>query len=215
MDNRPALVLVGAGGHAKAVIDAIEKEGRYRISNLLDDNPDLHGKPFFGYEVTGATESILVRASAERERPMVFVSIGDNAARVRISNWLRSKGFELARAVHPHAQVGRGATIGAGSVLMAGAVVNSDATIGENVIINTGATVDHDCVIGDGVLVAPGAHLCGGVRVGAGSAIGAGAVLIPGVHVGTNTLIGAGSTLLEDVADNAKAAGSPARKISA
>lgn len=213
MDSRPALVLVGASGHAKAVIDVIEKEGRYRISHLLDDNAALHGRPFFGYRVSGATQSIL--ASAAAERPMVFVSIGDNAARVRIANWLRSQGFELARAVHPHAQVGRGAAIGAGSVLMAGAVVNSDATIGENVIINTGATVDHDCVIGDGVLVAPGAHLCGGVRVGAGSVIGAGAVLIPGVCVGANTVIGAGSTLLEDVADNAKAAGSPARKISA
>jgi sugar O-acyltransferase (sialic acid O-acetyltransferase NeuD family) len=213
MDSRPALVLVGASGHAKAVIDVIEKEGRYRISHLLDDDTNLHGRPFFGYQVTGAAESIL--ASAAAEWPMVFVSIGDNAARVRIANWLRGRGFELVRAVHPHAQVGRGAAIGAGSVLMAGAVVNSDATIGENVIINTGATVDHDCVIGDGALVAPGAHLCGGVRVGAGSVIGAGAVLIPGVSVGANTVIGAGSTLLENVADNAKAAGSPAREISA
>jgi sugar O-acyltransferase (sialic acid O-acetyltransferase NeuD family) len=213
MDSRPALVLVGASGHGKVVIDVIEKEGRYRLSYLLDDNAALHGRTFFGYRVAGSTESILAEAASER--PMVFVSIGDNTARLRIAGWLRGHGFELARTIHPHAQVGRGTAIGAGTVLMAGAVVNSDATIGENVIINTGATVDHDCAVGDGVHVAPGAHLCGGVRVGAGSFIGAGAVLTPGVRVGTNTVIGAGSTLLEDVADNAKAAGSPARKISA
>ena len=213
MDSRRELVLIGASGHGKVVIDIVEREGSYRISHLLDDNTALHGKAFFGYRVTGAIQNIL--AGAAGERPLVLVSIGYNAARLRIASWLRSNGFELARAVHPHAQVGRGAVIGAGSTIMAGAVVNSDAAIGENVIINTGATVDHDCVLGDGVHVAPGAHLCGGVRVGAGSFIGAGAVLIPGIRVGAHAVIGAGSTLLCDIPENATAAGSPARKISA
>jgi sugar O-acyltransferase (sialic acid O-acetyltransferase NeuD family) len=206
-------VLVGASGHGKVVIDIIEREGRYRISHLLDDNAVLHGRPFFGYRVAGATESILTNAA--RERPLMLVSIGDNTARLRIAGWLHSNGFELARSVHPYAQVGRGVAIGAGTVVMAGAVVNSDAVIGENVIINTGATVDHDCAVGDGVHIAPGAHLCGGVQVGAGSLIGAGAVLIPGIRVGANTVIGAGSILLEDIPDNAKAAGSPAKVLGA
>jgi sugar O-acyltransferase (sialic acid O-acetyltransferase NeuD family) len=212
MANPALLVLVGASGHGKVVIDIVEKEGRYRILHLLDDNPALHGKSFFGYRVAGATESILAHAG---ERPLLLVSIGDNAARLRIANGLRGNGFELARAVHPHAQIGRGTTIGAGTVVMAGAVLNSDATIGENVIINTGAIVDHDCIVENGAHIAPGARLCGGVRIGAGSFIGAGAVLVPGVQVGANTIVGAGSTLLEDIPDNAKAAGSPARKLPA
>lgn len=213
MDSRPALVLVGASGHGKVVIDIVEREGHYRISHLLDDNAALHGTLFFGYRVAGAAKSILDGPAGER--PLVFVSIGDNVTRLRIATWLRGNGFELARAVHPHAQVGRGAAIGAGSAIMAGAVVNSDAAIGENVIINTGATVDHDCMVGNGAHVAPGAHLCGGVRVGPGSFIGAGAVLIPGIRVGANAIVGAGSTLISDVPENATAAGSPARKISA
>jgi sugar O-acyltransferase (sialic acid O-acetyltransferase NeuD family) len=209
MAEKPALVLVGASGHAKVVIDAIEREGRYRISHLLDDNPALHGKLFFGYMVSGAIEHILKIGS--KRRPAVLVSIGDNAARARVAAWLHSKGFELAQTVHPNAQIGRGVTIGAGTVIMAGAVVNSDAVIGENVIVNTGATVDHDCVIGDGVHVAPGAHLCGGVQVGPGSLIGAGAIVIPGIRVGADTVIGAGSTLLDHVSDNLRAVGSPAK----
>ncbi len=213
MDNRPALVLIGASGHGKVVIDIVEKERRYRISHLLDDNAALHDMLFFGYRVAGATESIL--ANTASERPLVLVSIGDNTARLRIATWLHSNRLQLGRAVHPHAQVGRGTVIGAGTVVMAGSVLNSDASIGENVIINTGATVDHDCVIGDGVHIAPGAHVCGGVHIGAGSFIGAGAVLIPGIRVGANSIIGAGSTLLENIPDNAKAAGSPARKFSA
>ena len=213
MDKRPALVIVGASGHAKVVIDIVEKEGRLRIASLLDDNPALHGKAFFGYRVAGQTASIIAGASGER--PLVLVAIGDNSVRRRIAGWLRENGFELARAVHPHAQVGRGATIGAGTAIMAGAVVNSDAAIGENVIVNTGATVDHDCVVGDGVHLAPGVHLCGGVRVGAGAFVGAGTVIIPGIRVGDNAVVGAGSTLLEDVPENVKAAGSPARKLPA
>jgi sugar O-acyltransferase (sialic acid O-acetyltransferase NeuD family) len=213
MASRPALVLVGASGHAKVVIDAIEREGRYRISHLLDDNPALHGKPFFGYAVTGPAKSILAKGA--KKRPAVLVSIGDNATRARIWAWLRAEGFEFARAVHPDARIGRGAEVGSGTVVMAGAVVNSDARIGENVIINTGATIDHDCVIGDGVHVAPGASLCGGVHVGAGSFIGAGTVVIPGIRVGAHTVIGAGSTLVDHVSDNVKAAGSPARILAA
>jgi sugar O-acyltransferase (sialic acid O-acetyltransferase NeuD family) len=212
MDKRPALVIVGASGHAKVVIDIVEKEARYEITHLLDDNPALHGKSFFGYRVMGATPSLL---GAAGEKPLTLVAIGDNGARQRIARTLREKGFELARAVHPQAQIARGAVIGAGTVIMAGAVVNSDAAIGENVIVNTGATVDHDCVVGDGVHIAPGAHLCGGVYIGAGSFIGAGTVIIPGIRVGSNAIVGAGSTLLEDVSENVKAAGSPARKISA
>lgn len=212
MDKQPEVVLIGASGHAKVVIDVIERGGRYRITQLLDDNPALHGKTFFGYEVGGSTESILDLAP---KKPWVLVSIGDNGVRTRIATWLNSKGFEFASAVHPDARVGRGATIGAGTVVMAGAVVNPDAVIGENVIVNTGATVDHDCVVGDGVHLAPGVHLCGGVQVGAGSLIGAGTVIIPGVRVGSNAIVGAGSTLLEDVPENVKAAGSPARKLPA
>lgn len=212
MDKQPALVVVGASGHAKVIIDIVEKEGRYRISHLLDDNPALHGKLFFGYRVAGATRSLL---AATGEKLPALVAIGDNSARMRIAGWLRDNGFQLARAVHPRSQIGRGAVIGDGTAVMAGAVVNSDTTIGENVIVNTGATVDHDCVVGDGVHLAPGVHLCGGVQVGAGAFIGAGTVAIPGIRVGANAIVGAGSTLLEDVSENIKAAGSPARRLPA
>lgn len=213
MGSRPALVLAGASGHAKVVIDVIEREGRYEIAYLLDDDPALHGKTFFGYAVRGGIETI--GAEPPNPRPSTLVSIGSNAARTRIAVWLRNRGFELARAIHPHAQLGRGASIGAGTVVMAGVVVNSDATVGENVIVNTGATVDHDCSVGNGAHIAPGAHLCGGVQVGTGSFVGAGAVIIPGVRVGANAVIGAGATVLDDVPDNAKMVGSPARRLSA
>ena len=194
---KEALVLFGASGHAKVVIDIVEKEGRYGIVHLVDDNAALHGKPFFGYPVKGSLDTFLAQAKAKRAK--VLVSIGDNAVRARIARRLRDAGFEFARAVHPQAQVGRGASIGAGTVVMAGAVVNSDAAIGENVIINTGATVDHDCKVGDGAHLAPGVRLCGGVQVGAGALVGVGSVAIPGIRIGANAVVRAGSVLTENV----------------
>ena len=191
------LVLFGASGHAKVVIDIVEREGRYRIVELVDDNAALKGKSFFGYRVKGSTREFLGKTKSRR--PRVLVAIGNNAVRARIAQRLRESGFELARAVHPQARIGRGATIGGGTVVMAGAVVNSDAAIGENVIINTGATVDHDCVVGDGAHIAPGVRLCGGVRIGAGTLVGVGSVAIPGVRVGENVVIRAGSVLTENV----------------
>ena len=194
---RKPLVLFGASGHAKVVIDIVEKGGGYRVVHLVDDSPKLKGKTFFGYQVKGTTQEFIDAAKAKHAQ--VLVSIGNNAVRVRIAQRLRDAGFALATLVHPQASVGRGAKIGAGTVVMAGAVVNSDAAIGENVIINTGASVDHDCVVGDGAHIAPGVRLCGGVHVGAETLVGVGSVAVPGVRIGANLVIRAGSVLTEDV----------------
>ena len=89
---------------------------------------------------------------------------------------IRANEYELLAAVHPAAVVADSVTLGVGTVVMAGVVVNWDAKIGENVILNTGCTVDHDCVIGDGVHISPGVHLAGDVTVGERAHIGIGGV---------------------------------------
>jgi sugar O-acyltransferase (sialic acid O-acetyltransferase NeuD family) len=208
---KESLLVFGAGGHAKVVIDVIEHQGHYEIAGLLDDDLRFQGSRVFGYPVLGTRADLPALHSARLRH--AIVAIGDNESRAAVAALLHRGGWQFANAVHPRAYVGRGVTIGPGSVLMAGCVVNADAYLGAQVILNTGATVDHDCRIEDTVHIAPGCHLCGGVSVGQGSFLGAGSTVVPGVRIGCKVIVGAGSTVLRDVADEARVSGVPARPL--
>ena len=200
------IFVFGASGHAKVVVDIIEQQGLYQVAFLVDDDAALKGREVYGYRVIGGKAELL-EAGVRRG----IVAIGSNRARVSVGAWLVEHGFELVSAIHPSAQIARGVTIGSGTVIMAGAVVNSDSAIGYDVIINTGASVDHDCTIGDGAHIAPGTTLCGTVRVGAGTFVCAGSTVIPNLTIGSNAVVGAGSTVIREVADGVTVVGSPAK----
>lgn len=208
-EHKTGVIVFGASGHAKVVIDLIEKQGQFQIEGLIDDDPILNGQDVYGYKILGSKEKL-----EELSCRCCIVAIGDNGVRDDIADWLRNNGFILAKvATHPSAQLARGVSVGDGSVVMAGTVVNSDTSIGSNTIINTGATIDHDCLIGFSVHIAPGVTVCGGVSIGDLTLIGAGAVIHPNVKIGKNVVVGAGATVLRDIADNVSVVGSPAKII--
>lgn len=211
MKAKEKLLLFGAGGHAKVVIDIIERQGTYEIAAVLDDDAKLKGRRFFGYTVQGTRANLKDLRSAGLR--LAIIAIGDNARRTAIAATLARQGWHFATAIHPGASIARGAQIAPGCTIMAGCAVNADARLGAHTILNTGATVDHDCRIGRGVHIAPGCHLCGGVRVGQNSLLGAGTVVTPGVAIGSKVIVGAGSTVVRDVADGAKVSGVPARAL--
>lgn len=200
----------GASGHAKVVIDILERMPDIGVVFAVDDAPAVKGRSLCGYRIIGGRDELLAR---HPRTAAGIVTIGDNTARRDVAAWLVARGFRLQRAIHPAAMLARDVTVGDGTVVMAGCVINTDSVVGANVIVNTGATIDHDCAIGDGVHIAPGCHLCGGVKIGAGSFLGAGTTVVPGVRIGADVVIGAGSTVLDHVADGARVAGSPARPL--
>lgn len=202
------IFVFGASGHAKVVIDIIERQGLYEIAFLADDDPALKGQHVYGYPVIGSKEDLLVSGLHRG-----IVAIGSNRARQVVAGWLRDHAFDLVCAVHPSAQLARGVIIGSGSVVMAGAIINADSTIGQDVIVNTRASIDHDCMIGNGVHIAPGTTLCGTVTVGDGSFVCAGVTIIPNLIIGSNVTVGAGSTVIRDVTEGITVVGSPAKQI--
>ena len=207
-DDRPRVIVVGTGGHACVVIDAIEKQGVYAIAGVLDDATSAVGTAVLGYPVLGGREML-----GRGELPLrAIVAIALPAARGAWIAHLADKGFELPAIVHPHASVGRAVEIGWGSVVLAGAVVNSGTCIGRGVIVNSGASVDHDCVLGDLVHLAPGARLAGGVRVGDRAHIGIGACVIQGVHIGVDAIVGAGTAVLDSIESGANTAARPLQR---
>jgi len=205
------IVVFGAGGHAKVVLDVLDRMGVHEIVGLLDDSAELLGTVRRGYCVLGGREQFGVLL--DKGVNAIIVALGDNQQRKAVYEEAKRMGFTLCSAVDPSAQIGGGVVIGSGCLLVAGAVVNVDAEIGDNVIVNTGATVDHDCRIGAHVHLSPGVHLAGRVMIGASAHIGIGAVVLPNLNIGKHCIVGAGSVVREDVPDGMVVAGNPARII--
>jgi sugar O-acyltransferase (sialic acid O-acetyltransferase NeuD family) len=202
------VLIYGAGGHAKVVIDIVEHQGLYEIIGLIDDAPQCHGQEFFGYRVLGGQEIL-----SQHRHCSILIAIGDNATREKLQEVVKALGYELATAVHPSACLGREVSIGPGTVIMAQAAINAGTVIGEGVIVNTGATIDHDCWISDFAHISPGVHLGGNVAVGRLTQIGIGACAIPGVRIGERSIVGAGAAVVTDIPDGVVAVGVPAKAI--
>jgi sugar O-acyltransferase (sialic acid O-acetyltransferase NeuD family) len=206
--SRP-LLIVGAGGHGKVVLDAARASG-WAVAGFLDSvNPvgaRILDAPVIGNE-SGLDDRDLLT------RHMVIIAIGDQTARRRLSLHVLQSGGTLAVVRHPSSIVADSARIGAGSFLAAGTIVNPDARIGQFCILNTGCTIDHDCVLADGTQVSPGAHLAGSITCGEDVFIGTGAAIIPRITIGAHAVVGAGAVVIRDVEAGTRVAGNPARTI--
>ena len=211
VDIPDGVIVYGAGGHGKVVIDILRKEER-PVACFADENPALHGRTVNDVPVLSADD--VLRSSEGTEPPReIIIAVGDNGIRCELASLAVSRGFHLAAAIHPSVQQGAGVQIESGTVLMAGAVVSVDTVIGENVIVNTAASVDHDCRVDAGVHVGPGARICGGVTLQRGAFIGAGAVVIPGPPVGAGAVVGAGAAVVRNVPEATTVGGVPARPL--
>jgi sugar O-acyltransferase (sialic acid O-acetyltransferase NeuD family) len=205
------IVILGAGGHAKAVIDTVERQGFYRIIGLLDKGK-TSGELIYGYEILG-DESWL--EDPRHDVDGAIVAIGDNWTRGLACRRMKRTRPNLAfvTAIHPSAVIARGARIGEGSVIMAGAYIGCDASIGDHAVLYSHSLVEHDSRIGDFVSFAPKAAAGGNVTVGDYTAIAIGASIIHGATIGEHSVIGAGSTVIRDVASLSVAFGTPARIV--
>jgi sugar O-acyltransferase (sialic acid O-acetyltransferase NeuD family) len=207
------IVVIGASGHAKVVLDIVEKAGRHRIVGLIDSFKE-RGATCGGYSVIG-TERDLAEMVRRGDVHGGIIAIGDNWGRYTLMQRILElvPGFHFATAVHPSAQLGRNACIRRGSVVMAGAVINSDTRVGEFCIVNSNASLDHDCAMGDFSCLLPGATVGGDVRIGRFSVVALGARVIHGITVGEHVVVGAGATVLSDLPDRSVAWGTPARIV--
>lgn len=204
---KPKLVILGGGGHAKVAIETLRDQDRFELVGFLDS--DKAGNEVLGLPRLG-NDNILP-SLRERGVTHVFPAVGNNAVRVRLAEQAQALGLESASAVSPFAYVSRSAAIGAGVLIVAGAVINAETAIEDFAIINTNAGVDHDSRIGRGAHVAPRCALAGGVSVGILTLVGIGSTILPGVAIGANAVIGGGSCVVTDIPDGAKAYGVPAR----
>lgn len=201
--SKPGLILIGAGGHARACIDVIEEHGQYQVAGLVGMAHEL-GTRVLGYEVLAADAGLAELAARYRFALVTVGQIASPELRMGMYQAALQAGFTLPALVSPGARVSRHAMLGAGSIIMHGAVVNAGARVGQNCIINTRSLVEHDAVVGDHCHISTGAILNGAVQVGAGSMVGSGCVIKQGVQLGARSIVGMGLAVRHDVPDNAK-----------
>ncbi len=211
MKQRPVIVL-GAGGHAKVLIDMLRLRG-HEILGIADADAGKLGATHAGCRVIGGDDAVLQHDPGRVRLVNGIGSAGQPQARRRLFDVFRQRGYVFESVTHPSAVIAGDAVLEEGAQVMAGAVIQPGGRIGMNTIINTSASVDHDCTIGAHVHLAPGAVLSGNVRVGDGTHIGTGACVIQGVAIGENCVIGAGAVVLTNIPAGTRAAGVPAKRM--
>lgn len=209
---RPRIVILGAGGHGRVVLDILHQARRFEVAGFLDSNPEIHGRRVDGVPVLGPPGQ-LAQISKEHNVTSAIIAVGDNGARRGLARAVENADLDLGSAIHPAATLARSVLIGRNVVIAAGAVVCANCQVGDSAILNTGCIIDHQTMVGEG------AHVCPGVRVGArvkiepGVFIGIGATIIPNVTLGCEAIIGAGAVVIEDVEPMSTVVGVPARSI--
>jgi sugar O-acyltransferase (sialic acid O-acetyltransferase NeuD family) len=203
------LVLVAASGLARETAEAVRAEGSRRIVAVIDDDPARWGTEFLGVPVLGPLEEV-----SGHEDWDVVLCAGSGAVRRALRD--RLAGCEVvpdryATVVHPRASVGVSCSVGAGSILLAGAVLTADARIGSHVVVMPNAVLTHDVSVADFATITAGVLLAGGVHVEAAAYLGQGCSARGGVTVGAGAVVGMGAVVLSDVPDGTTVVGVPAR----
>ena len=195
--SKTPILLVGAGGHARACIDVIEQEGRFAVGGLVGLAHEV-GTRMLGYPVLGTDADLQVLVDTYNYALVTIGQIKTPEPRIRVFDLLERSGYALPVIVSPRAYVSSHATLGAGTIVMHGAVVNAGAVAGRNCIINSQSLVEHDVVVADHCHIATAATLNSGVHIGRATFVGSNSSVRQLINIGERCLIGMGQRVLAD-----------------
>lgn len=193
------ILILGMGGHAKSMVDVIEREHKYEIAgyvvneynSVTSDNK---------YPVLGNDNDLQCLYLQGIHNVVIGIGyLGTSNLRKILYRKLKEIGYTFPVICDPSAVVASGVSVGEGTFIGKGAILNVDSSIGRMCIINTGAIVEHDCQVGEFSHISVGTVLCGEVSVGKESFIGANATVIQGRKIGDNCIVGAGEVIRKNV----------------
>ena len=197
------LLIIGAGGHTRVVIDAAVKSG-YNLLGIIDINFTGAPEEIMGCKVIG---DYSVLTDYPTDSTNVFIAIGDPSLREKYFNIVTQDGYAIPTLIHPTAIISDNAQIDDGSFINAGVIINAKAQLMTGCIINTGSIIDHEVSIGKFTHIAPGVSISGRTVVGNNSFVGTGTAVIDKITIGNNVIIGAGSTIIKDIESGNKVVG--------
>ena len=208
------LLIIGAGGHAKVVLETAISMNLYDEFAFIDDCFMKGSEDLFvsKWPIIGNTKDISNKVIKDKFN-FALVAIGNNERRVDLLNKLKKNDFKVPSLIHPSATISPSSNINEGCVIFAKSVIQAEVNIGFGVIINTSCSIDHECIIEECAHICPGAHLAGRVSIGQLSTVGIGASVIQDIKIGDQVFIGAGSAVINNIEDKMTVAGVPAKLI--
>lgn len=198
--TQEAILLVGAGGHARSCIDVIETEGRFIVAGLVG-LPHEVGRSILGYPIMCADSDLPKMAQQYKFALVAVGQIKSPDLRIQLFSLLERSGFVLPAIVSPRAYVSVNATLLEGTIVMPGAVINAGATVGRNCIVNSQALIEHDATIDDHCHISTAVAINSGVRIGAATFIGSNTAVRQSLCIGKRCVIGMGQRVIANVAD--------------
>lgn len=206
------IIILGAGGHAKVLIDALQRQSA-NILGITDPDSKKIGENILGVPVIGDDGAINTYNNDSIKLVNGIGMVTNKTTRQQIFYHFKRQGYSFSSIIHDSAILSFDATLSEGIQIMAGAVIQPGCKIGTNSIINTRASIDHDTIIGAHVHIAPGVTISGGVQIGDGTLVGSGVTIIQGVRIGENTTVAAGAVVIRDVPNGVTVMGVPARVV--
>ena len=208
------IIIIGGGGHAKVLIDLIDKSNKFQIVGIVDPKKNKNEK-INGIKVLG-NDNVLPKY---QKKGVKFLALGVGADAHKLKNrvliWekLRKQGFKFPALIHKNTIISKNTEIGEGAQIFCYSVVNSGASIGANVVLNTNSIIEHGCKISDNVFTGSRVTICGDVKVERNSFIGANVCILPKVQIKKNVVIAAGSVVINNIGKNKKIKGVPAKEF--
>lgn len=207
---KPKVIIIGAGGHTRSIIDALIRQGEYECVGLIEKE-SMEYPSYMGIEVIGSDEDLKDLA---QKVDYAFIGIGKNLElREKMAKHLKGLGYEFATIVDPSAIIACDVEIDEGVFVGKKAIINAGSHVGKHSIINTGAIIEHDCLIEDFVHAAPGVILGGGVHLERKVHLGMGSIVNEGIKIHQGTFIGSGSLVTKDMKAGILAYGSPCKEV--
>jgi sugar O-acyltransferase (sialic acid O-acetyltransferase NeuD family) len=209
------LIIVGGGEHARVVAEAAAAVGLVVAGHTVrEGSPHVppSGQHAAGLEPLGTDSEVAASLAAMEptERPWLVLGFGGPPDARRHAAAAFGVGARWATIIHPAGWVSPSATLGQGTVVLAGAVINAGAAIGDHAIVNSRAVIEHDVRLGSHVHVGPGATIGGGTLIGDDAIVGLGAAVRDHLTLGSSAFIGMGAVVVEDVPEGSVVMGNPA-----
>lgn len=197
MKSSLPVIILGAGGHAKVVINALQASNR-KILGIADPNLKV-GEQVLGVKGIGDDSIVFQFAPSSVELVNGIGALPESTLRSRLTSVFRKKGYRFAAVIHPQTVIAPDVRLAEGVQLMAGSIIQPGSSIGQDTIVNTRVSIDHDCIIGNGCHIAPGTVVNGNVTIDQGCFIGAGSCVTQNITIGKEVIVAAGSVIYNDL----------------